>query len=148
LVENNVIGFHVDRWAGGAGWIQITARPVPAVGGTQRPHNYTLVDDGAPVQADLSYRLVEVTSSGRKNVLGEVTAQRVIMITLSVASSWVWLDLSGAPRANVVVETASSVVGPWMPLRTISLDQKGRGEVNVERNQDATAQFYRAIIEQ
>jgi hypothetical protein len=147
LVENNVLGFRVDRTTADGGWTRITPQLIPATGWNGRPRTYSLTDTSAPAQCDLTYRLVETDLSGRESILALADVETGMTIGIRRAESGLILSLRGTLNARVTVETAEAVEGPWARVLSLTLDGSGAGTVNLDRDANETTRFYRVLSE-
>jgi hypothetical protein len=147
LVENNVLGFRVDRSTADGGWTRLTAQMIPATGWNGRSQTYGQTDAKAPATPDLKYRLVEVNLSGQENVLAVAKVEAGLTTGIRQTESGLSLTLRGAPNTSVTVETAEAVEGPWTRVQALTLDGSGTGTVNLGRDVNETARFYRVLSE-
>jgi hypothetical protein len=147
LVENGVLGFHVNRATADGGWQRVTAEMIVATGWDGRPQNYGVVDRIAPALPGVGYQLVGVDPIGQEFVLAEAAVQAGMTAGISATSDGLSLTLRGAPNAQVSVEMAAAVTGPWAVIQTITLDGNGTATLNLGRDYHAAAQFYRVLTE-
>jgi hypothetical protein len=148
LVENNVLGFRVDRSTADGGWTRLTAQMIPATGWNGRPQTYGLADADAPAITGLTYRLLETDLSGQEHVLALATVEAGLATGIVRTGSGLSLSLRGVPKTSVAVETAEAVEGPWTRVQTLTLDGSGAGTVNLGRDVSETARFYRLLSEE
>ena len=86
--EVGTAGFNLERWDEGTGqWIRVNPRMVPALFESVAGGSYSVVDDGAQPYAQLTYRLVEVETSGTLRTYGPYATAAQIGLPSSVASS-------------------------------------------------------------
>jgi hypothetical protein len=147
LVENGVLGFHVNRATADGGWQRVTAEMIVATGWDGRPQNYGVVDRIAPALPGVGYQLVGVDPIGQEFVLAEAAVQAGMTAGISATSDGLSLTLRGAPNAQVSVEMAAAVTGPWAVIQRITLDGNGTATLNLGRDYHAAAQFYRVLTE-
>ncbi len=147
LVENNVLGFRVDRSTADGGWTRLTAQIIPAAGWNGRPQTYGLVDADAPAIPGLTYRLLETDLSGRERVLALATVEPGLTMGIVRTESGLSLSLRGVANTSVAVETAKAVEGPWTRVHTLALDGSGAGTIDFGRAVNETARFYRVLRE-
>lgn len=147
LVESNLLGFRVDRSTAHGGWQRVTNQLIPATGWNGRPQTYSFVDAQAAWIADLKYRLVEVNLSGKEGVLAVASLEDGMTAGIVRTKEGLSLNLRGTPNANVTVESAATVNGPWMRVLTHTLDVEGTAVVNLGLNHSEAVRFYRALGE-
>lgn len=147
LVENNLLGFRVDRSTAGGSWTRLTAQVIPATSWNGRPQSYGLADAGAGASSDLTYRLVEINLSGRDNVLAVATVTAATLASVERSATGLSLHVRGVPNSTVVVESATAVAGPWNEVTRLPL--AGNGAATLALGVEATegARFYRVFVE-
>lgn len=147
LVENGVLGFHLDRGTVDGDWSRLTSRLVPAQGSDGRPQTYVAADAQAPLRPGLRYRLIEVDLQGREHPLAETTLPEAFGLTIASTDGDLRLDLRGRPDARVTLQSAARVVGPWTSVEQLTLDRLGATTTGLGRRNKESARFYRVLIE-
>ena len=149
LVEYDLIGFHVERSNGTGGWEKVTPGIIPSTGSTLQPQSYGFTSVSVPGSHSPTYRLVEVDLRGQEHVIAEAMAGAELTGRISTAADGLNLDfeLQGKPKLSVTVQASTSVQGPWMTVQSLTLDDRGRAVVNLERDLNESARFFRVVAE-
>lgn len=143
LVEVQTLGYYMDRRTPEGTWLRVTSGIFPAAGADQRPHTYAWLDAAAPVAAGLVYRLVEVGLRGHETTLAETSVRSAASAQVRRSNAGVTIAFRGQPGTSISLATASSVTGPWTPLKAVELDGEGGASVPSVTSEGEPARFYR-----
>jgi hypothetical protein len=147
LVEFGILGFRVERTIGDGSWQLIRPQLIPATGASGRPQTYECGDAPPRGATDLAYRLIEVNLSGGRQALAMTKVSAGVSVIIARTATGVTLSLGGVPHTTVMVETATSVEGPWTRRQSSAFDGAGAAAVHLEQEPAEPARFYRVLSE-